>query len=142
MRTLLFLCTANYYRSRFAEYVFNALASSGGMEWRAVSRGLALERGTANEGTVSEFVVHRLRELGISVDASRHPYPAVADDFSRAQRVIALKEAEHRPLIHERHPQWADLVEYWQVHDYDPSSAFDPLAKIESAVGALIVELS
>ena len=142
MRTLLFLCTGNYYRSRFAEYIFNARAVSCGMEWRAVSRGLALERGAANEGPVSEFVVHRLRELGISVDASRHPHPAAADDFSCAHRVIALKETEHRPLVHERYPQWADLVEYWHVHDQDPSSAYDPLAEIESAVGALIADLS
>ena len=142
MRTLLFLCTGNYYRSRFAEYVFNARAASRGMEWRAVSRGLAVERGAVSEGPVSELVLHRLRELGISVDASRHPHPAAADDFSRAQRVIALKEAEHRPLVHERHPRWADLVEYWHVHDDDPNSAYDPLAEIESAVGALIVELS
>ena len=142
MRTLLFLCTGNYYRSRFAEHVFNARAASGGMEWRAVSRGLALERGADNEGPVSELAVDRLRELGISMDTVRLPQAAAADDFSRAHRIIALKEAEHRPLVHERHPEWAGLVEYWHVHDDDPSSAYDPLAEIESAVGTLIVDLS
>ena len=30
----------------------------------------------------------------------------------------------------------------WHVHDHDPSSPYDPLAEIESAVGALIVDLS
>ena len=142
MRTLLFLCTGNYYRSRFAEHLFNARAAPGGVPWRAVSRGLALERGAAHEGPVSDSVLHRLRRLGIPVDAVRRPHPAAADDFRRAHRIIALKEAEHRPLVHERHREWADRVEYWHVHDDDPSSPYDPLAEIESAVGALIVDLS
>ena len=42
---VLFLCTGNYYRSRFAEAVFNSVAARMGLSWRASSRGLALERG-------------------------------------------------------------------------------------------------
>ena len=47
-KTILFLCTGNYYRSRFAEVLFNSLADRMGMPWRASSRGLALERGVDN----------------------------------------------------------------------------------------------
>lgn len=36
--TVLFLCTGNYYRSRFAEIYFNALAAQRGSPWRADSR--------------------------------------------------------------------------------------------------------
>jgi protein-tyrosine-phosphatase len=43
--TILFLCTGNYYRSRFAEVLFNSVADKMGLPWRAASRGLALERG-------------------------------------------------------------------------------------------------
>ena len=39
---VLFVCTGNYYRSRFAEAVFNHLAAARGLPWRAVSRGLAV----------------------------------------------------------------------------------------------------
>jgi len=38
-RTVLFLCTGNYYRSRHAEAVFNHHAERLGLGWRAVSRG-------------------------------------------------------------------------------------------------------
>ena len=38
---VLFLCTGNYYRSRFAEMLFNALASRKDLDWTADSRGLA-----------------------------------------------------------------------------------------------------
>ena len=53
MRTVLFLCTGNYYRSRFAEIVFNSLAREAGLAWRAESRGLAVERGAGNVGPLS-----------------------------------------------------------------------------------------
>ena len=43
--TVLFLCTGNYYRSRFAEVLFNSVDGKMGLPWRASSRGLALERG-------------------------------------------------------------------------------------------------
>ena len=41
MKTLLFLCTGNYYRSRYAEELFNHRAAPAGLNWRAQSRGLA-----------------------------------------------------------------------------------------------------
>src|SRR5260221_14621403 len=47
-KTALFLCTGNYYRSRFAEVLFNSVAGKMGLPWRASSRGLALERGVNN----------------------------------------------------------------------------------------------
>ena len=52
--TLLFVCTGNYYRSRFAEHLFNALAAQAGLPWRAESRGLAIEFGAHNVGPMSD----------------------------------------------------------------------------------------
>ena len=46
VKTVLFLCTGNYYRSRFAEELFNHEAGRAGLYWTAQSRGFALERGT------------------------------------------------------------------------------------------------
>jgi hypothetical protein len=45
MKQVLFLCSANYYRSRFAEHQFNWLAPQAGLEWRADSMGLDKNRG-------------------------------------------------------------------------------------------------
>ena len=44
MKQVLFLCSANYYRSRFAEHLFNWLAPQLGLDWRADSMGLDMER--------------------------------------------------------------------------------------------------
>ena len=52
-KTVLFLCTGNYYRSRFAEILFNSVAGKMGLQWRASSRGLALERGINNVGPMA-----------------------------------------------------------------------------------------
>ncbi len=39
-KTVVFVCTGNFYRSRFSEYLFNALAKTSGLYWNATSRGL------------------------------------------------------------------------------------------------------
>ena len=41
MKKILFLCTGNYYRSRYAEEIFNHMARNKGLPWRAFSRGAA-----------------------------------------------------------------------------------------------------
>jgi low molecular weight protein-tyrosine phosphatase len=51
--TVLFLCTGNYYRSRFAEILFNSVTGKMGLSWKATSRGLALERGVNNVGPMA-----------------------------------------------------------------------------------------
>jgi hypothetical protein len=43
-KTVLFLCTGNYYRSRFAEVLFNSVAERMELPWKALSKVLALER--------------------------------------------------------------------------------------------------
>ena len=37
LKTVVFICTGNFYRSRFSEYFFNALAKEHGLYWQATS---------------------------------------------------------------------------------------------------------
>lgn len=55
---------------------------------------------------------------------------------------MALKEAEHRPLMRERHPEWAGRVEYWAVHDVDLAPPDAALPEIEERVRELIARLA
>lgn len=64
---LLFLCTGNYYRSRFTELLFNWHATRGDLPWRAESRGIALELGIHNRGPISPHVISGLRARGITL---------------------------------------------------------------------------
>src|SRR5579871_4301378 len=131
-KTVLFLCTGNYYRSRFAEVLFNALAGAAGLPWRAESRGLAIERGVDNVGPMSADTLRRLKVLGIAAGAYlRLPLQVAEADLERADLIVALKEAEHRPLLRERFPPWEDLVRFWHIHDTDVGTVDEALAGIE-----------
>ncbi len=118
-QTVLFLCTGNYYRSRFAEILFNSVAGKMGLPWRASSRGLALERGVNNVGPMAVAAVKALETRGLraAVDFARSPTRVTVDDLEQADWIIALKQAEHLRLLQERFPAWAEKVEYWQVDD-------------------------
>lgn len=142
MKKVLFLCTGNYYRSRYAEYLFNALAEKQGLPWRADSRGLALELGVNNVGPLSRYTQARLTEKGIPLtDRDRFPQQAIAADFAEADRIIALDEAEHRPMMVKRFPEWTDAIAYWLVCDLDKTPAEAALPAIERRIEELIAEI-
>jgi protein-tyrosine phosphatase len=70
MTSVLFLCTGNYYRSRFAEELFNAHADTRRLGWRAISRPLAaIERGPNKLGPVSIHVLTALTAKGLGFGA-------------------------------------------------------------------------
>ncbi len=137
-KTVMFLCTGNYYRSRFAEILFNTVAERMGLPWRATSTGLALERGLHNVGPIAPATLQALKEMGVRVgdDVVRFPKQAVAADFDGALHVVALKETEHRPLMQERYAAYEHVVEYWEVDD-----APGVLPLIEREVMALAARL-
>src|SRR5437660_4670677 len=116
-KTVLFLCTGNYYRSRFAEALFNSVAGKMGLPWQASSRGLALERGVHNVGPMAASAVQALEALGVRAAEAvgRSPAPVTTDDLEGAALIVALKQAEHLPLLQERFSAWAEKVEFWHV---------------------------
>ncbi len=140
---VLFLCTGNYYRSRFAEMLFNHLVSEAGLPHHADSRALALERGGCNVGPISVNTAEALAARGVTMPARhRPPRQACEADFLAFDLIIALKEAEHRPLMALRFAAHAQRVQYWHVHDLDAATPQEALAQIETNVRQLIVWLS
>jgi protein-tyrosine phosphatase len=137
-KTVLFLCTGNYFRSRFAEILFNSVAGKIGLPWRALSRGLALERGVNNIGPMATSAIKALETMGVRAvnDFARLPLQVTTADLAEADFIVALKQAEHMPLLQERFPAWIEKVEFWQVDD-DP----EVLGLIEREVMSLTVRL-
>ncbi len=137
-KNVLFLCTGNYYRSRFAEVFFNSVAQKMRLSWSATSKGLALERGVNNVGPMAISAIQALAALGVRVaeDVSRFPAQATLADFEAAERIVALKHAEHLPLMQERFPAWVEKVEFWHVDD-----APDALPLIEREVMSLFARI-
>ncbi len=141
--TILFLCSGNYYRSRFAELVFNHLAERAGLDWRATSRALVLEQGACNVGPISVHTREAVAARGIALAAPvRFPVQCSEADLSGADRVIAMKEAEHRKMLTRKFPGWPDRVEYWHIHDLDAATPVEALTEIEEKVTALVQSLT
>lgn len=139
---ILFVCTGNYYRSRFAEMLFNARASTLDLSWKADSRGLATEWGAGNIGPISPFVLQKLKSLGIPVEGDiRAPIQLKKTDLEEAELVIALNAAEHGHLMKQRFAPWADQVVYWDVSDLHLMEAEEALSRIENNVTLLIHQL-
>jgi protein-tyrosine phosphatase len=141
-KTVLFLCTGNYYRSRFAEIVFNDLARQRGLEWRADSRGLAVGRCSTNVGPISRYAWEGLKARGLEEGADgRFPLQVSDADLGVADLIVAIKEAEHRPLLNLLFPDWVDRVEFWHIDDLDCAEPSEALSVLEEHVGALVERL-
>lgn len=121
-QTVLFLCTGNYYRSRYAEILFNHVARKFGLAWKASSRGLFLEPAARNVGPISVIALNALEGMGIRAkeDVARFPLRVTTDELNQSNFIVALKETEHLPLLQERFPMWVAKVEFWDVDD-DPA---------------------
>ena len=139
---VLFLCTGNYYRSRYAEEIFNHQAGREGLGWHAFSRGVAENLFPENVGPMSPYTLNALQAKGIAPGgATRNPVICTVDDFGEAALVVALKDSEHRPMIERRFAGVAHRVVYWDVDDIeflDPPTA---LGKIDELVRQLIGSL-
>lgn len=144
MHTILFLCSGNYYRSRYAELLFNHLAGQRGLGWRASSRGLSVDRSN-NPGPIAKPTLAALARSGITPpqsDTERYPAQVSEAELAGAKRVVAVKEAEHRPLLAERFPGWEERVIYWHVHDLDKAGAEEALGALDELVAGLVDDLA
>lgn len=140
--TVLFLCSGNYYRSRFAEHLFNHWVSETRLPYRADSAGLWPNCRFHNVGPIAPQTVRALRELGVPLPhGHRIPRDVTEADIRDAAVTIALKDAEHRPLVLQRFPSLLERVEFWHVHDVDGAPPSEALPLIEQNVRALLARL-
>ncbi len=139
---LLLLCAGNYYRSRVAEILFNALATSTGLNWVVASRRLATDRVSGKVGPISAYVVRGLEAQGIALDLFQSPEQVQKHDLRSAYLVIALNEPKHRVLVERQFPSRSDRVEYWRVSDVGVVPPDDSMAEIEGQIRGLILRFA
>jgi protein-tyrosine phosphatase len=141
-RRVLFLCTGNYFRSRFAEILFNHLASRAGLAIRAESAGLVPRCHARNVGPISPHTLAGLRARGIDPpEDPRAPRDVTEEDLAAAELVIAVKETEHRPFVQQYFPAWSGRIHYWDVDDVPHVAAANALSALEEEVRALLAKI-
>jgi protein-tyrosine phosphatase len=136
---VLFVCTGNFYRSRFAEAIFKAHAAAGSAS--ASSRGL--DTSTPRTTGLSPLVVDELKRLKISPDlVAGYPRQLGREDLDAADVVVLLYGREHEPMLKKQFPQ-VDMtkVRQWSVPDVPAMAARDAFAEITRQVDLLIIEL-
>lgn len=140
MNSLLFICTGNYYRSRYAEALFNHQKGIPLSHWRAFSRGLMIE---CAPQSISPHTRNAIQSKGITDDCYESlPTALTLADLKRADLVVALKREEHHAMMQHQFPEWVERIRYWDVHDLDVWSPAQTLPAIETRVQSLIAELS
>ena len=135
---ILFLCTGNYYRSRFAEIYFNHKAVN--TNWVAFSRGLRLD--PRNSGKISSIAVEELSKLDIPVENQPYPQKAEIEDLKRADMIICMNKNEHEKMMEKMFPLFKENVLYWDIYDIFEKNSSSEVPKIIHNVDRLIEQLS
>ena len=140
MNRILLGCSGNYYRSRFAEEVFNFRVRAKSSNWSADSRGLQLN--SNNVGPISEVALKRMERLGIKpINERRSPEIVRDTDFENAALVIAMSREEHYPLMRKLFPAYAENIDYWDVEDTGEMPPDVGLRRTEFLVDQLIEDV-
>ena len=142
--TVLFLCTGNYYRSRYAEEFFNHHAAARSLGVRAQSKGLARDLSAlGNVGPISPYALERLQRRGVTA-IGRHRFPVAVEaaDFETHTRVIVLSRAEHEPMVAALFPRHvrSTIIEYWDIEDDHLESPETALTRLERRLIDLLDE--
>lgn len=137
---ILFICTGNYYRSRFSEILFNHLSVQNHSQMSSFSRGLKLWSG--NKGPLSPHTKSYMEQKQIGLDNHmRMPISLTLQDLKSASRIIAMDKTEHKVLMLDQFPDWAEKIEYWQFEDDYIKAPEEVLPALEKQVVKLVEEL-
>jgi protein-tyrosine phosphatase len=139
-KKILFVCTGNYYRSRFAESYFNWKAANSALQWQAVSRGLLPVPGRKG---ISQMAQQELAIMGVPDSRTiSDPQQLTRQDLQTSDYVVILDEDEHRPMMERQFPGMAlNNVHYWHIHDIPYMQAHEACSAMAAKIDSLVTEL-
>jgi protein-tyrosine phosphatase len=121
-KTVLFVCTGNYFRSRLSEILFNHYAQARGLEWTAISRGLAnpITWKGISDAAIKFLLFKELQEQAQNI---RDPLAMKLEELEQAELVVVLNRQEHQSMMKMKFGLLAKMLEekgkvrYWNVYD-------------------------
>ena len=137
-KLILFICTGNYYRSRFAAIYFNHVATKRALNWVAYSRGFFIEN-PDNIGQMCQFTVQELATLGIPLPKQEYPCVFSLGDLQQSDIVVALNEKEHKPMMEQCFPDWDNKVTFWHIADKQDITPSLALRKLREKIDELFI---
>ena len=142
---ILFLCTGNYFRSRFSQVLFQHLIeinqATGALQ--VDSAGLKVDPSSGNIEPMAPEAISAVQDRGIPMDPASlaAPKQVTEADLHAADVVVAVDEAAHRPMVQQQFPAWEDKIRFWLVKDLGEEDGVDPIAQLEHRVQQLFDEL-
>ena len=116
MQKILFVCTANIFRSRFSEEVYNHLATRLNLPSRAYSAGLMV--GHYKTRTIYGPALEQLKLLNIVPRRKNELSIHINDlDLTQFNKVICMDKNEHQPMVKKNKNLINLNIEYWDIVD-------------------------
>ena len=141
MHRVLFVCTANIFRSRFSEEVYNHFAGKLNVPSKAFSAGLR----------VGDYVTRKIYRPALeqlkyfNIDPKRRDELSVHIndlDLKDYHKIICMDEEEHRPMVQMNDHLIKVKVDYWNIVDEPMVSSQISLPLCYEKVKSLIEEVS
>ena len=141
MHRVLFVCTANIFRSRFSEEVYNHFAENLNIPSKAFSAGLR----------VGDYVTRKIYRPALeqlkyfNIDPKRRDELSVHIndlDLKDYHKIICMDEEEHRPMVEMNDQLIKIKVDYWNIVDEPMVSSQISLPLCYEKVKSLIEEVS
>ena len=129
-KTVLFLCTGNYYRSRLAELLFNHYAETLELPWHALSMGLAQQMHWKGISPCALQYLEQRQLIFPPEKVLRDPIPVTLEDVEQAEAIVLLNRSEHQIMMSQRFGLVAKVFEergrlrYWNVYDIPRTSGW------------------
>ena len=141
MHKVLFVCTANIFRSRFSEEVYNHFAKKLDIPSEAFSAGLRV-----GEYTTRKIYTPALQQLKYyNINPSRKDDLSIHIndlDLNVYDMIICMDEVEHRPMVEMNDQLSMVNVDYWNIVDEPMVSSQISLPLCYKKVKTLVEEVS
>jgi protein-tyrosine phosphatase len=141
MYKILFVCTANIYRSRFSEEVFNYFAIKNNLSTRAFSAGLMV--GSYKTRKIYKPALDELDRLNIDPIRAEEFSIHVDDiDLENYNMIICMDEKEHKPMVESNSNVKEMNIIYWNIVDEPLASSNISLPKCYEKIQELIYKVT